>query len=113
MRRRGFAYATLALSILIIFAPRPWRGEAGARSDDDRTLLTSRVFTPSIDALKVREKTAQSVREPTLVIWLIGLGAVPWAIRSRRFPSSHSPSDALGILLVGSRGSRAPPPAVA
>jgi hypothetical protein len=113
MRRAGLSWVALAAILVVALAPR-LSGDAGPLGTGGDPLDTmSRSVAPAFDEATLRQDDpARSMREPTLVLWLLLLASVvAIGIQQRRIGFTDAPNQNYLIASVAARGCRAPPTA--
>ena len=108
MRRKGLGYFALAVSIAVVFAPRP--AASGPSHSAENGSLFSRVLAPTVDSVDVRERNVARAVAQAAPLWLsllVGAVIVPRLLVLFSMPATrprrrHDRS-------VVSHGCRAPP----
>ena len=111
MRRTGLGYAALAVSITVVFAPRP-TGSDPTPVDVHSESLFSRVLAPTIDRMDVRERNVARTVVQAAPLWLsllVAIVALPRLLAL--FSLEPSRSVRLRARTTLSHGCRAPPAA--
>ena len=108
MRKNGLGYFALAVSIAVVFAPRP--ATSGPSPSAESGSLFSRVLAPTVDTVDVRERNVARVIAQAAPLWLsllVGAVIVPRLLVLFSLPPTRPRRQR--DRNIASHGCRAPP----
>jgi hypothetical protein len=113
MRRAGLQWVALSAILVVAFTPRPSGASGPVSAGGDPLNTMARSVAPAFDEATLRhDDTARSMREPTLVLWLVVLASIASiGHRDRRTRSTGAPNQKFLVASVAAHGCRAPPTA--